>query len=250
MSKSPYFFVILLFLLSCKGYHAPEPVRIVGSQKEFQHFHPTSNPSQYFVLANRTVNFLNVNTPLTLNLTSVLPLEIDFEKVAGNTDTLYVQTASELKLMHLDASAWRELGVIGDLKPCDNFLTMNKFIVIAKGNDVCRTRNEVPTITVYKSDSLAVPVHRIIASSTLGTKSFALQRYGKTIFVVNPVDGLSIYEISATGKLIIISNYPQIKTDRIDIFETKKIAIVKTLTGITQYSLADLKNLKELGSVK
>jgi hypothetical protein len=250
MSKSPYFFVILLFLLSCKGYHAPEPVRIVGSQKEFQHFHPTSNPSQYFVLANRKINFLDLNTPLTLNLTSVLPLEIDFEKVAGNIDTLYVQTASELKLMHLDASAWRELGAIGDLKPCDNFLTMNKFIVITKGNDVCRTSKEVPTITVYKSDSLEVPVDRIIISSTLGTKSLTLQRYGKTIFLANPVDGLTIYEISATGKLIIISNYPQIKTDRIDIFETKKIAIIKTLRGITQYSLADLKNLKELGSVK
>jgi hypothetical protein len=250
MSKKPYFFVILLFLLSCKGYHAPEPVRIVGSQKEFQHFHPTSNLSQYFVLANRKINFLNVNSPLTLNLTSVLPLEIDFEKVAGNTDTLYVQTASELKLMHLDASAWSELGVIGDLKPCDNFLTMNKFIVIAKGNDVCRTSNEVPTITVYNSDSLEVPVDRIITSSTLGTKSLTLQRYGKTIFLANPVDGLTIYEISATGKLIIISSYPQIKTDRIDIFETKKIAIIKTLRGITQYSLADLKNLKELGSVK
>jgi hypothetical protein len=250
MSIKPYFFVILLFLLSCKGYHAPEPVRIVGSQKEFQHFHPTSNPSQYFVLANRTINFLNVNSPLTLNLTSVLPLEIDFEKVAGNTDTLYVQTASELKLMHLDASAWRELGVIGDLKPCDNFLTLNKFIVIAKGNDVCRTSNEVPTITVYKSDSLEVPVDRIITSSTLGKKSFILERYGKTIFIANPVDGLAIYEISATGKLIILTNYPQIKTDRIDVFETKKIAIIKTLRGITQYSLADLKNLKELGSVK
>jgi hypothetical protein len=250
MSIKPYFFVILLFLLSCKGYHAPEPVRIVGSQKEFQHFHPTSNPSQYFVLANRTINFLNVNSPLTLNLTSVLPLEIDFEKVAGNTDTLYVQTASELKLMHLDTNAWSELGVIGDLKPCDNFLTMNKFIVIAKGNDVCRTSNEVPTITVYNSDSLEVPVDRIITSSNLGTKSLTLQRYGKTIFLANPVDGLTIYEISATGKLIIISNYPQIKTDRIDIFETKKIAIIKTLRGITQYSLADLKNLKELGSVK
>lgn len=250
MSIKPYFFVILLFLLSCKGYHAPEPVRIVGSQKEFQHFHPTSNPSQYFVLANRTINFLNVNSPLTLNLTSVLPLEIDFEKVAGNTDTLYVQTASELKLMHLDTNAWSELGVIGDLKPCDNFLTMNKFIVIAKGNDVCRTSNEVPTITVYNSDSLEVPVDRIIMSNTLGTKSLTLQRYGKTIFLANPVDGLTIYEISATGKLIIISNYPQIKTDRIDIFETKKIAIIKTLRDITQYSLADLKNLKELGSVK
>jgi hypothetical protein len=250
MSKSPYFFVILLFLLSCKGYHAPEPVHIVGSQKEFQHFHPSSNASQYFVLANRTINFLNVNTPLILNLTSVLPLEIDFEKVSGNTDTMYVQTASELKLMHLDTSTWRELGVIGDLKPCDNFLTLNKFIVIAKGNDVCRTSNEVPTITVYKSDSLAAPVHRIIASSSLGTKSFTLQRYGKTIFVANSVDGLTIYEISATGKLTLISNYPQIKTDRIDVFETKKIAIIKTLRGITQYSLADLKNLKELGSVK
>jgi len=250
MSKIPYFFVILLFFLSCKGYFAPEPIRIVGSQKEFQHFHPTSNPSQYFVLANRTINFLNVNTPLTLNLSSVLPLEIDFEKVAGNTDTLYVQTASELKLMHLDANAWGELGVIRDLKPCDNFLTMNKFIIIAKGNGVCRTSNEVPTISVYKSDSLEVPVFRIVASRSLVTKSFVLQRFGKTIFVADPIDGLSIYEISATGKLTVISNYPQIKTDRIDIFETKKIAIVKTLEGITQYSLADLKNLKELGSVK
>jgi hypothetical protein len=250
MSKIPHFLVTLLFLLSCKGYHAPEPVHIVGSQKEFQHFHTSSNSSQYFVLANRTISFLNVNTPLILNLSSVAPLEIDFEKVAGNTDTLYVQTASELKLMHLDTKTWLELGAIGDLRPCDNFLTMNKFIVIAKGNDVCRSSNEVPTITVYKSDSLAGPVHRMIASSSLGTRSFALQRYGKNLFVANPVDGLTIYEISSTGKLTIISNYPQIKTDRIDVFETKKIAIVKTLTGITQYSLADLKNLKELSTLK
>jgi hypothetical protein len=127
---------------------------------------------------------------------------------------------------------------------------MNKFIIIAKGNDVCRTSNEVPTISVYKSDSLEFPVFRIVASRSLVTKSFVLQRFGKTIFVADPIEGLAIYEISATGKLTVISNYPQIKTNRIDIFESKKIAIVKTLTGITQYSLADLKNLKELGSVK
>jgi hypothetical protein len=71
-----------------------------------------------------------------------------------------------------------------------------------------------------------------------------------TISVLAKVSSYFSSEISSTGKLTIISNYPQIKTDRIDVFETKKIAIVKTLTGITQYSLADLKNLKELSSLK
>jgi hypothetical protein len=252
MSKISYFFIVFLFLLACKGYHTPDPVRIVGSQKEFQHFHATSNPLHFFVLENRKISFLDMKDSLTLNLTSALPLELDFEKVAGNKDTLFVQTADDLKIMHSDVSTWQEIGAIKDLKPCDSFLPLDKYIVVAKGNSICRTSSERPSFSVYNIEKPEVPVVAdiVIITNSTGFKNYTLQRYQKTIFVTDPADGLTIYELSEVGKLVKLANYPTIKSERIAIFEAQKIAIAQTSAGITQYSLADLTKIKELSSVK
>lgn len=241
-------FIVAIFLVACNGYYAPQPLRILGSQKEFQHFHATSDSNYFFLTSEKKINVLTF-TKQSVDLTGTVPIPQDFERIKGKKDTIYVQTATSIKLFKNGLNAWEEIASIDGVKACDDFVVLGKILLVAKGNGLCRGSSETRSVLVYDLSNPKLPLLKNTygLSGTGIASTLQLATYQNNILLLSKEEGLMVFELSG-DKLIKISSNEALKGEKLTVFESKKIAFLATVNGIQQLTLKNLKNIQVLST--
>lgn len=224
---------LICTIWSCQKNESENQVQIISGNVTYNSLIESSGDN-YFVLDQNKIRLLNLTTPTNLNISSTFPLtEIDFELVRGNKDTLYIQSATGLKIYVLrsgNATNWEEVSAINEVLPCDKFDVSYPFLVTSMKNSRCNFSGNATELRLYNIAKL----DSVFLQSTVTTAD---------ILKIQQVGNRGFYALAAGGQLTYIpisstATSPQVVLNvptatNFDIYD--ETLIVTSKTQITQY---------------
>lgn len=217
-------------LFSCKKSEQETQVEVISGNVTYNSL-VKSSAENYFVLDQNKIRLLNLTTPNSLNISSTFPLtEIDFELVRGNKDSLYIQSATGLKIYVLrsgNATNWEEVSVINEVLPCDRFDVNYPFLLTSVKNSRCNFSGSTTELRLYniaKLDSVfvqsTVTTADILKIQQVGNRGFyALATGGQLTYFATDATATSpqvVLDVPAAtnfniyGEILVVSSKSQI----------------------------------------
>lgn len=226
---------VICTIWSCQKNESKNQVQIISGNVTYNSLIESSGDN-YFALDQNKIRLLDLTTPTNLNISSTFPLtEIDFELVRGNKDTLYIQSATGLKIYVLlsgNAASWEEVSAVDDVVSCDKFDVNYPFLLTSVKNSRCNFSGSATELRLYNITKL----DSIFVQSTVATPD---------ISKIQQVESGGFYALATGGQLTYIATgstatSPQVVLDvpaatSFNIYG--EILVVTSKTQIAQYHL-------------